>query len=230
MVKIQARNLAFHQLEPKDKKEITQREYTTILAHLKLLRTVDRVKSKTLGWLDFWEIAIPLAYWCGLRLGDCASLEFASIRPQGLVIWTKKRMKRVMLPWLDPLIGHADLLRARTWLVGELIDRGAWAVDPTDRSDDRNLRYAFPHQAWMTSGADNRQPELSSRFKVLIKPLGIDNSFHGFRRAFVTRLSNAGKKLEDIAKLVGHSSTKTTSIYDMTSAENTAEAFKLDRT
>ena len=49
---------------------------------------------------------------------------------------------------------------------------------------------------------------------ALLTKLGISfKTFHSTRHAFATRMKLAGKTLEQIGKLIGHSDVKTTGIY-----------------
>lgn len=138
----------------------------------------------------FWKFAIKLGYEIGLRLGDICQLEWDCFAVPGRVsVWTDKRDRRVSVPLSDEL--------------SELLTQV-----PVHSS-----KYLFPEQR-KTILDTKRRALLSNQFKRLSAKVGInDKSFHSLRHSFCTRMSIEGKSLEDIAKDVGHSSTKTTKTY-----------------
>lgn len=148
----------------------------------------------------FWSIAADFAWWTGLRMSDIAILEWASFDGDHLIVHTLKTDTRIALPLDDELIG-GGILR-------DTIAR----IEPDDE------RYCFPHWAWLYNDEKRRStlPTYFARELQRKHPTAFEEGkrFHSFRRAFVTRCKREGKELEDIAIMVGHSSTKTTEIYD----------------
>lgn len=167
----------------------------------------------TLSWLDnsqpygeFFKFATTLSYCTGLRLSDCASLEWDSIVsvPDHLVVWTAKagdkKHARVALPMKHWLLGGERLVT----LFNEL-----------DMGDD--YTYVWPQERRLISTPATRS-YLPQYYKRMLKKIpnidGSKLSFHCLRHSFVTRLKKAGVKLEDIGKMVAHTSTGTTEIYN----------------
>ena len=97
-----------------------------------------------------------------------------------------------------PLIGGGELTAVIMGLMME--------------SDPRQP-YVFPTQRTCTLDPEKRA-RLSVQFGRLMTELGIEGkTFHCLRHSFVTRLTKAGKTLEEIGRLVGHSSAETTAGY-----------------
>lgn len=141
----------------------------------------------------FWRSVTSIAYWTGLRFSDCVTLEWSSVTETGLIVWTRKRGRRVELPLADPLLGGGFLFT----VLQEL---------------PRSGPYLFPmEREQYLSGRRSRFP---TAFQVLLGKLGIQGkSFHSTRHACATRLAAAGKTLEQIGKVLAHSDTNTTQIY-----------------
>lgn len=202
-IRIDARSMSFEQLEPPEKVPIKTNEYVQIMAHLGL----------TGGWPsnEFWRVAVPLGFYCGLRISDCLTLEYDCFSKDGLIVHTKKRLKRVMLPWDDPNINSSDVKQVRKWVSIKHARTGAWlSKKPT-----------FVFKQYAQAYKLGKTQKYSTAFERLTKSLGITNpesgngkSFHMLRHSFVTRLADKGVTIDDIAKKVGHSSTKTTQIYN----------------
>ena len=148
----------------------------------------------------FWSIACDFAWWTGLRMSDIAIMEWDSFDGEHLIVHTLKTDTRIVLPLDDELIG-GGLLR-------DTIAR----IEPEDEV------YCFPNWAWMYNNEKRRStlPTYFARVLKRVHPKAFDEGkrFHSFRRAFVTRCKREGRELEDIAVMVGHASTKTTSLYD----------------
>lgn len=153
---------------------------------------------------EFFAPAAALSYCTGLRLGDICSLEWESLSPEHIIVWTEKRDKRVQIPIRDKLFGNG--------LVEEAIS-GLPMVDDT---------YVFPEWRDMLSNPTTRAKP-SVYFCRLLYTSGIPlfpntpkserKSFHCLRHSFITRLAREGVSLEDIGKAVGHSNVETTAGY-----------------
>lgn len=178
--------LTHHQKEMIIRPPFTEAEYRHIMAN------VGDAK-----W-GFWKAATAISYWTGLRLGDVANLEWGSILPDAIIVWTRKRDKRVKIDLDNPHIGGGEL-------------REILAEVRRNKDDDR---YCFRHAAALSNDPRQRS-QLSTQFSNILKRLGImGKSFHSLRHSFVTRLSQAGVSLEQIGEIVGHSDKYTTSKYD----------------
>ena len=146
----------------------------------------------------FHKHATALAWWTGIRLSDIAGLEWDSIdfKEKTLTIHTKKSGARICLPLMDELIGGGELIKV-------LAD-----LEVNDNT------YCFPEQRELDIDP-SRRATLSVYYGRMLSRLGIEGkSFHSLRHSFVSRCRKHGKNLEDIALWVGHSSAKTTEIYD----------------
>lgn len=157
----------------------------------------DIIRQK-LRWLEFWKVAVPIAQHTGLRLGDVAGLEWATMRdPNVIAVWTEKRDRRVELPMSDDL---------RAAIAG---------ISKTDEV------YCFPEQRRIHIDHRSRckLPKQFGRLLACAKIKG--KSFHSLRATFavniVRRLVAVGHS-EDHAKVVardllGHTLVKTTEVY-----------------
>ena len=144
----------------------------------------------------FFKQAIALSYWCGLRMGDICSLEWASIKDRNrIVIHTIKRDKLVSINTTDQKFG------------GGILKKVLSEIDVEDK------KYCFPE--WQTINANPKtRSKTSVYFKRYLESMYIhDKSFHCLRHSCITRLDKLGLTLEEIGKVVGHSSTKTTEGY-----------------
>ena len=153
--------------------------------------------NKIITHADYFFLeATALGWWTGMRLSDIARLEWESINfeEKTLTVHTKKRDVRICLPLLNDLVGGGALLGLFSNL-------------------DKGKKYVFPLQAEIDKDP-KRRATLSVYYGRMLKRLDITGkSFHCLRHSFVSRCSQAGKSLEDIALWVGHSSTETTEIY-----------------
>ena len=145
----------------------------------------------------FWRWATALSYWTGLRMSDICNLEWACFTGESIIVHMKKTGVRVAVPLSEPLIGGGEL--------GVLI---------LEMSDDAAAgKFCFPEQRKLINDPAKRH-HLSMQYTRLLSSCGIENrSFHCLRHSFVTRLKHAGKTLEEIGQIVGHSSTTVTEGY-----------------
>lgn len=145
----------------------------------------------------FWRWATALSYWTGLRMSDIANLEWASFTADSIIVHMQKTDGRVAVPLSEPLIGGGEL--------GQII---------LEMSEEASAgKFCFPDERKLINDPAKRH-HLSMQYGRLLTSCGIDDrSFHCLRHSFVTRLKHAGKTLEEIGKVVGHSSTKITEGY-----------------
>lgn len=159
---------------------------------------------KALGhFAGFWRDATVLGYCCGLRLIDVCLFEWDSFTATELIVYpSKSDKKRLALQLSDPLIVRPELR--------ETIDRLL-------AGQREHEQFVWPEQAafYITPQAHS----YSDYYSRQMKKLGVMNcTFHSLRTAFARRLRAAGKKIEDVAKAMGHASTDTTAIYTGESA------------
>jgi integrase len=143
----------------------------------------------------FWRRAIILGYWLGIRIGDVARFDVASIGADWVIVWTNKRGKRIKLPLTDPLIGHPDLLQVLAEMKAET---------PTG--------YCFPAENETINS--KRRHHLSMAAIRLLEKHGIQfKSFHSLRSSAACRWDAAGKTLLEIGELLAHADEETSKIY-----------------
>lgn len=194
-VRIKHKLLTHEQKETTKRPTFSQEEYQAVLDYL--TKTIVKVSSQEVTSardersqrLQFWYCATIIGRYSGLRLGDIASLEWASIKPDRLIVWTDKRDARVEIPLTKELAhGIASIPK-------------------------NNKVHCFPPQ-----DAAGRHPtkrcKLSVEFKRILEGAGVENrSFHCLRSTLATELKIKGESLEEIAKALGHSNTRTTEGY-----------------
>ena len=208
LIKVRPQIMSIPQLEENPRVPFNHGEYGKILMYVVMQMNSEKGQQKTRWWAQFWRVSIPLAYWCGIRLMDCCCLTLDNFRDDGMLFWTKKRNKRVFLPFSDPLIGHQHLLGTADF-VKQMHNNGT----PRPSLMPGPSPYVFPE---MRERIDSRgRNNFSTRFKRILDKLNIqDKSFHCFRHSFATRHGlEEGKTFEDVAVLMGHSDTKTTKGY-----------------
>ena len=179
LVKVDMGKMTHKQKEVEKRRPFTQWEYEQVVSNAPY----------------FFKQATILSYWTGLRLGDCCSLEWASITDKHITVWTTKRDKRVRIPLGHKLFGGQKVIQA---------------IKSIEKEDEV---YCFPQWHKVQTNSKTRS-KTSVYFNRILKRLFIEGkSFHCLRHSFTTRLYKAGIMLEDIGKVVGHSSTKTTEGY-----------------
>ncbi len=178
MVRVSFSPFSHTEKEPRTRRVFTDQELLDLL-------TVADSSDDT-----FWSLAIRIGILTGLRLGDVAQLEWASVTDDSrLVVWTEKSDKRVDLPLTSDILSLMEQL-PETDPVYCFPDERQIAIDPT------------------------RRAYLSTRFSRLCAKAGIhDRSFHCLRHTNATNLAAQGNALEFIASRLGHRSTTETENY-----------------
>lgn len=119
--------------------------------------------------------ALKLAWMTGLRLGDLVTLPIEAVGAKAIVLTTRKRKGRAVIPILPALRHHLDRL------IG---DRETGTVLVNSRK-----------MPWTESG-------LGTVFQRN-KPKGFDRTIHDLRGTYVTWLAIKGLTDEEIARIVG---------------------------
>ena len=117
--------------------------------------------------------ALKIALFTGLRLGDLVRLDWANVGKDAIVLETRKRKGRAVIPITATL---RRLLDRRDWRTGTVL---------------RNSR----GQPWTDSG-------LGSVFQKA-RPAGFDRTMHDLRGTYVTWLATEGLTDEQISRIVG---------------------------
>ncbi len=176
IVRVQYQKLSHDQKEKVERVPITDDEVAKIVAHCEKKGDI------------FWKLATLMGRRTALRIGDIATLEWATFGAGTMSVWTDKRDKRV------------DLEMDETLLLTVL-------SIPQDHQT-----YCFPNERH-TYIDENTRAQLSVQFKRLLERCGIKGkSFHCLRHARATEINNESG-IEEAAKQLGHSSTKTTEGY-----------------
>jgi integrase len=130
--------------------------------------------------------ALVLAAFTGLRLGDLVRLEWANVGSKAIIVTTRKRKGRAVIPVTPTLRRLLDKLAAhQAQLVKEL------ELESAPTTVLVNSRAA----AWTESG-------LGSVFQKS-KPKGFDRRIHDLRGTYATWLATKGLTNEEIARILG---------------------------
>jgi integrase len=199
--------MSHEQKEEEEKKPFTEDEVERILSELRkdwhAAATGKHQLFKESGQVLFWLIAVTIGKETGLRLSDIATLEWRSFgEPGHLIVWTKKRNKRIEYPISEKLQN----------LISEIPVIDAEYLFPEPRAIIRDVK---------------KRSGLSVQFRRLLNRLEIDDgkSFHSLRHYKATQaFAKLDKEtlaqklaesltLDQIAALLGHSNKKTTKGY-----------------
>ena len=153
--------------------------------------TPEEIRYMVANTEGFWRAAILIAYETGLRIGDIVQLEWDCFTEDTITVWTDKRDKRVELK-----------MSARL--------RKTIAAIPYE--DDT---YVFPEQRndylEIEDGGRGTRTWFPVTFKRMMTSFGIeDKTFHCLRVSHASNRKNKGEDIEQIAKDLAHSSSKTT--------------------
>lgn len=181
LVEVNYALMTHQQKEPKQRLPFTDEEISTLLCHTK-----DN---------PFWHPAIILGRYVGLRLGDIASLEWACLEKNRIVVWTDKHDRRVELPLEpEPLAALVERLLERMEMIG-------------------TTPYVFPDQHWIAIDP-TRRAILSTQFSRLCQSAGIEGkSFHSLRHSFACDCQRRGHPIWYISQSLGHRNAQTTALY-----------------
>lgn len=200
-VRIELNRLTHDQKESGERRSFTEDEYARLMTMLNnkiaqfMVRAAELpkysqklVQEKT-DMYAFWRAAVAISRHSGLRLGDIAQLEWDTIKNDKLVVWTDKKDKRVRIPFIPEL-------RAAVRLIPE-----------------RKSRYCFPkHQKLAINSGE--WAKVSMQFRHILDMIGLQHlSFHCLRHTFIEDCAARGIPVQHIARVVGHSSTKTSEGY-----------------
>lgn len=141
--------------------------------------------------LEFWRAAVVISRCAGLRMGDICSLETASFRTGEMIVWSRKRGRRV---------------------APHILDREQFE-SVTVQFRDSKAKYCFPEIREVYQNPSTRC-SLNAQFRRMCERAGCESAtFHSLRHAFATECLRQGFEMEHIAKSLGHLSMETTKIY-----------------
>src|SRR6266496_1494738 len=171
--------LSHEQKESKVRRPFTQAEFEALIA-------VARKKP-----MPYWYGALMIARYTGLRWGDVANLEWASVLNDRIVVWTDKRDRRVELPM------PAELAPVFAMLKVHPLNQPALPADPAQP------QMVFPKR---------RKDE---EFTRLREAAGLPKCLclHSLRHTYATELARSGVSINEIALRMGHFSPSTTLRY-----------------
>lgn len=143
--------------------------------------------ENTEGWHKW---AATLGFDAGLRISDVCSLQWASLsKPGCVIVWTRKRNKRVNLP-------------ASKRIMEILVE-----IPFEDET------YVFPDRHKQINDP-KRRAAISIEFSRLFRKLGMEGrTFHSLRHGFATKHNELGTDIETIQEQLGHTDSKTTKGY-----------------
>lgn len=193
VVTIKQHLLSFQQKESKKRTYLDDAKYEQLIVHLrkrvaKLHRKKSEMHRNEYRNARFWLAACQIGRETGLREGDIATLQLASIVDDNLVVFTDKKNVRVELKISEELKGVI-----KSFVTGDI-----------------DQKWVFPDHAEKY----RRRPQLIYiQANNLFKGSGLTgHSFHDLRRARATDLSQT-QPLQMVAKQLGHSSVETTKLY-----------------
>jgi site-specific recombinase XerD len=190
-IRIRHQEMTWEEKEPKRVQPITHDEYLKIISS-------DKITS-------FDRMATIISYWAGFRLSDVCTLPPAAIQDDSVIVWTRKRKHRLVLPFSNPLIGSPEFIACMRELKAN-----PWTKD-----------WCFMEKFDYEKG----QSIVSHHYILVLRKLGIEGkSFHSLRHAAISRFYAAGMSLEEIGGLVGHRTPTTTKFYVHSPAPNLALA------
>lgn len=177
-------DLTFDQMEREVKEPFTQAEYDAMLACPAIT--------------GFWRNAIQLSWWLGLRISDCCKLQWGSFCavPGKLAVWQAKTRRRVEFDLSDPLLGGGTV----SAIVQDMLKNVEDAV------------YCFPD---MRDAYDNDRQRLVDQFRAHCISAGLDGTktFRCLRKSAAIRWKNAGRSLDEIGELLGHTGASNAEFY-----------------
>lgn len=194
---VKAKLMTHEQKEPKVRRVFTDAEFNAVLDYITLQMTelINRgaqtdATDRKLDSLRFWFAATVIGRYSGLRLGDIASLEWASLQVPGkLVVWTDKQDTRIELP------------------VSPELKAGIDAIVPNSK------KVCFPEQDRIARDYTKRA-RLSVEFTRILQRSGVEgHSFHDLRHTIATELDCKGETIEEIAEKLGHRSKESSRVY-----------------
>lgn len=198
MKRIDMSKMTHEEKEPERKPPFTEEQFSQLLKHIKdcigreqINRDIQNQTGENYGysvaerltWLRFWQTAARIGWLTGLRIGDVAQLEWASV--VDLAVWTQKADTRVALE--------------------QELNTICLSIPREDE------RFCFP-QARVRYQSNSSQLSGQFR-KLCQGAGLEGYSFHSLRRTKAQALQAEGKTTPEIAERLGHSSTRTTEVY-----------------
>ena len=156
---------------------------------------------------DDWKGVIRLAYFTGMRLGDCVNLRWKDVNLAGsVIVYVPRKTARRN--------GPGRKAKAITVPIHPELEAELSAMTGADGSPEA---FVFPSLAGKTSAG---RSGLSMAFSRIMERAGVDSAvkreksgkgrtirartFHALRHSFVTSLANAGVSFEHRKLLAGH--------------------------
>ena len=159
--------------------------------------TPEEVKYITANTEGFGRAAILIAVETGLRIGDIVQLEWDCFSLTHMEVWTDKKDKKVKLKMSSKL---------------RKVIMGIPKEDDEFLFPDERLRYLLPEQ-----GGRGTRTWFATTFKRMMERFGIEGkTFHCLRVTHASSRKDKGEDIEQIAKDLAHSSSKTTTKHYIT--------------
>lgn len=181
---LNTRDLTFDQMEREVEAPFTREEFDKFMA-------CPEVQG-------FWRWSIQFSWWLGLRMADCARMQWGSFcsSPGKLVVWQQKTRKRVELDLSDPLLGGGVL----NTVVEEM------------KKEVQDAVYCFPEQRDLV---ERQRQAFVRNFRDLSIKAGLDGrkTWKCFRSAAAQRWQAEGRSLDEIGEMLGHVGTGNVAFY-----------------
>lgn len=183
--------------------EIRQLYEATFLPH--------RQNSIALGQRD--RAIIAIFYGCGLRRSEGKNLDIADIDLQKKLLFVRKGKgnKQRYVPIAAKHVQDIKdyLQESREWFLQEHYTNAKWFTMKDNKKENAD------HAAFFVGIFGNRMHEFYARLEQMRKRAGIEKqvTLHGLRHSIATHLLQSGMDIEEIAKLLGHSSLASTQLY-----------------
>lgn len=200
LVRVNAMEMSHEDKESRIVEPFTDTDFKTLLAHLDAriadYGDVEGYREKKAS-AEFWRAAIIISRSSGLRMGDVASLERECFSTGEMVVWSRKRGRRVA-----PHILDRELFESVTKPLAKL-----------------EGKYCFP-QAQEIYANPHTRCTLTAQFGRMCAKLGLKSTrFHSLRSAYCCECVRLGMPMEAIAKSVGHKNLAQTAHYAMSELE-----------
>ncbi len=182
---------------------------------VKLMDVIDRPKV---------GVAVALAFFCGLRINEVASLRIEDVDLSAKklkVVDSKYTLRKKTGYGKDRYVTLPDQMinPLRKWI--SIIDGGKWLF-PSDKSPDAHLRKKSLYEQFhfYLKRADLAIPECQITYKQRINGKRIERTitrhkyyFHTLRHSYGVYLRNKGVSLDTIKNAMGHERYDTTLVY-----------------
>lgn len=152
---------------------------------------------------QFFSFAVPLAYFCGLRLSDCAVMRYNNflVEENAIVSHNLKTGKIINYPVHHPELTSPEFVEwYELWQTNAMLSISSSS-------------FIFPDAA-QAALSKSKHARLTMAFLRMLRKLGIENKgFHMLRNRFSQNLEEKGLDIYAIQRWLAHSNRKETENY-----------------